>query len=913
MTFASSDRRALAVLGLVGSAVGAAAWLVPASHHIVSSRGGVPGRVVLIASPWWLAVTIAVGVVSCAGCAWWWWIGDRPLRTAAYLAAPLLLLWLWVVPYLPWVPGQVPLLLLLAGPLRWLVLALALLGCVVNAIQSGVLARPKPSWSWPGRRLVFAASLILFLGGGQYVKQTQGFGGDEPHYLVLAHSLLADQDLRIENNHDNRDYWAFHSAELPMHYLARGRDAVVYSIHGAGLPALLLPAYAVAGHWGALALVGLLAALAALAIFDLAATIAPPPMALATWAAVALTVPFGLQSWLIFPEMPAALLMAWAALWVWRDPPARVGVWVGRGAALSLLPWLHMKFSLLLFVVGLWLAYRLLPRWRLVVALLAPIGVSGVAWLGSFYVMYGDWNPTVAYGYSQGAELDWLNVPRGLLGLSFDQEYGLLPYSPIFAAALVGAWVMARRRDMRGHLVGILLVIGPFLASTTNYYMWWGGGSVPARFVVPILPLVAPLIAVAFRECRSPAARGVLGASLAYSLVAFVTVVARPAAMLMYNDRDGTGRLVETVQAGVPLTATLPSFIDPDIVVQLPMAGIWVVAAISAALATRWVSRRVEASTYLSAVLAALLFGGAGSVLAAATLSDPVPQGTVHSGRQRLLEMYPGERLRGFSYESGGWWGAWLTDAELMARTTLEPDVDGESSDPSRLTQPFALPAGRYDLLVWFSEQQVIDGHVFLSYDRTAGILARANGRATNPAVVPLDLPVALGALRIGATSAALARTVTRVALAPRALAPRARPGDVGRVLAVKPVGERVGAYVLFMDLNTFVEPENNWVQGGHVSELRVSPADATTMRIRIRNGAADNRIEVRAGQQSETLTLAAWETSELVIDVPVGEERPTLIPVFVAPERGFVPAEADPGSTDRRVLGCTVTVELDS
>ncbi|HCE02343.1 MAG TPA: hypothetical protein DEQ98_03805, partial [Acidobacteria bacterium] len=87
-----------------------------------------------------------------------------------------------------------------------------------------------------------------------------------------------------------------------------------------------------------------------------------------------------------------------------------------------------------------------------------------VLWLGSFYVMYGDVNPTVAYGYSQGAELDWLNVPRGLLGLSFDQEYGLLPYSPIFVASLLGAWLMARRREMRGYLIGVMLVIGPFLA-----------------------------------------------------------------------------------------------------------------------------------------------------------------------------------------------------------------------------------------------------------------------------------------------------------------------------------------------------------------------------------------------------------------------------------------------------------------
>lgn len=911
MISAVSDRRALAVLALVGAAVGVAAWLVPASHHIVSWRSGVPGRVALVASPWWLAGAIVVGVGLALAGAWWWWSGDRPLRSAAYLAAPLLLLWLWAVPYLPWLPSQLPLLLVLAGPIRWLVLTLAIVGCVLNAVELGLLPRFSPSW--PGRRAVFAASLVVFLAGGQYVKQTQGFGGDEPHYLVLTHSLLADQDVRIENNHENRDYWAFHPAELPMHYLARGREGIIYSIHGPGLPALLLPAYAVAGHWGALALVGLFAALAALAVFDLAATIASPPIALATWAAVALTVPFGLQSWLVFPEMPAALLMAWAALWVWREPPGGVWTWVARGAALSLLPWLHMKFSLLLFVAGLWLAFRLLPRVRLAVAFLAPIGVSGLLWLGSFYVMYGDWMPTVAYGYSQGAELDPLNVPRGLLGLSFDQEYGLLPYSPIFAAALLGAWAMARRPEMRGYLIGVLLVIGPFLASTTQYYMWWGGGSVPARFVVPILPLLAPLIAVAFREWRGPVARGALGAALAYSVVAFVTVVARPAAMLMYNDRDGTGRLVETVQAGVPLTATLPSFIDPDIVVQLPMTVIWLVAAVVAAAATRLVARRIGAGAYLSAVLVAVLFGGTGSVLAAAALSDRVPESTVQSGRQRLLEHYPDDRLHALGYEPGRWWGTWLTEAGLLERTTLQLEVDAATTDPSRLTQPFALPAGRYDLLVWFADQQVVDGEVFVSYDRTAGVLARAHGRATNPAVVSLDLPVSLGALRIGATSTELARTVTGVALAPRELAPSRQRGRVGRVRAVKPIGERVGAYVLFMDLHTFVEPENNWVQGGQVSELRVSPADAKTLRVVIRNGGVDNRIVVTAGATTETLTLAAWETRELVVPVAVGDGDAALVPVLVAPETGFVPAEVDPGSTDRRLLGCTVTVELDS
>ena len=904
MTTAPSDRRVLAVLVLAGLAVGTAGWLLPASHHIVSWRDGAAGRVALLA-PLSRLVWVALAGVCLAGAAGWWWrLSGRPLRTLARLLAPVLLLWLWVVPYLPWLPTEVPLLLLLAGPMRWMVAGFALVGCVAVAVETGQL-RPG-TLRWPGRGFVFAASLVVFLGVGHYVKQAQGFGGDEPHYLVITHSLLADRDLRIENNHQNGDHLDFYAGELPMHYLARGRDGVIYSIHSSGLPALLLPAYAVAGHWGALAMIGLMAALAALAMFDLASSFASRPIALATWAAVAFTIPFGLHSWLIFPEMAAALLMAWAALWLWRDGPDRPWPWVWRGAALSLLPWLHMKFSLLLFVTGLWLAFRLWPHIRLVVAFLAPIAVSGVLWLGSFYVMYGDFNPTVAYGYSQGAQLAWLNIPRGLLGLSFDQEYGLLPYSPIFAVSVLGAWVMARRLDTRGYLIGVLLVVAPFLASTTQYYMWWGGGSVPARFVVPILPLLAPMIAIAIRDLRGSAARGGIALALAYSVLAFVVVVARPGARLMYNDRDGTGRLVETVQAGVPLTATLPSFIDPDILIQLPSTAVWVVAAVLAVVATRLATRRAWISGFWSATIAVLVFGASGSLFAAMALPHTPQRDTVQTGRQRLLQAYPGESLHAFSYETGGW----LEPMELLGRAVLETRFDdGPPLDPARLAGPFTLPPGRYDLQVWFDEPQTGDGYVWLSYGRAGGVIARAHGRGASPEAVPLDLPVGFTALQVGATSPELAAAVTGVRVVPRSVVSRDDRRVVGRIRSVKAIGDQIGAYLFFMDLNTFVEPDINWVRGAHVSELLVSPADASRMRVVIRNGGADNRIGVTVGDHTEQLELAAWETRELSLPVPPGGE---LIPISVHPAGGFVPAEVEPGSTDTRLLGCQVTVVLE-
>ena len=299
-------------LGLVSIAV--AGWLVPASVHVVAWQGDAARRVVLLASLPSLAVWLLVSAAVVLGLVMW--LPTASQQRLGRVVVPLSILLLWAIPFLPVLPDHFPLMLTLAGPLRWLVAGLGVVGCLFAAVREKLLPMPTVPRRLPGPRGVFVLSVLVLLVAGAHMRRSAGLSGDEPHYLVIAHSLVADGDLRIENNHQAGDYRSFHPGFLPMHYLTRGVDGVIYSVHAPGLPTLLAPAYLLGGYRGAIVLLILIAALAATAVFSLAARLATPGIALTTWAAVTLTVPFLLQSWLVYPEIPASAITAFAVLWV---------------------------------------------------------------------------------------------------------------------------------------------------------------------------------------------------------------------------------------------------------------------------------------------------------------------------------------------------------------------------------------------------------------------------------------------------------------------------------------------------------------------------------------------------------------------------------------------------------------------
>src|SRR5688572_24469707 len=264
---------------------------------------------------------------------------------------PLFALAILLLPFMPVVPDRWPALQALSGPLG------AVVWLSVIALQVWVLwqlrlitARAIARWH------VFTMSVIIFLAtlaatgaaAGRLATSTLFPSGDEPHYLVIAQSLWRDGDLKIQNNHQRGDYREYYDGDLEPHYLTRGVDREIYSIHPIGIAVLLAPVYGAAGYAGVVTALILMASIAAAVAWRwTVATLDAPGVATFGWAAIALTAPFLLNAFTVYPETTAALAVMIAFVWTLPNEHQRPGSgrWLAAGLAIAALPWLSTKYA----------------------------------------------------------------------------------------------------------------------------------------------------------------------------------------------------------------------------------------------------------------------------------------------------------------------------------------------------------------------------------------------------------------------------------------------------------------------------------------------------------------------------------------------------------------------------------------
>jgi hypothetical protein len=271
------------------------------------------------------------------------------------------------------------------------------------------------------------------------------YGGDEPHHLLAAESIVSDGDLDLRDEYAARAYRSWHPQ--PLAPTARPRPSgMLVEPQGMGFGALIAPAYAVGGpravEWWLAALAALGFVLAAL----LARRIVPEPWASAGAALAGLSPPAVGLATSVAPELVGGTLLAGAAVCALavRERP-RLRAAAGGAAMLALLPWL----SPMLLVPAVPVAV-VLVRWarhgRGRAGALVPLEIL----LGTL-VFYVSLNDARFGGLTPDATATTVGpsladrLPR-LVGMWLDRDGGLLRWAPVLGLAFWAAWLLRRSR-----------------------------------------------------------------------------------------------------------------------------------------------------------------------------------------------------------------------------------------------------------------------------------------------------------------------------------------------------------------------------------------------------------------------------------------------------------------------------------
>jgi hypothetical protein len=465
---------------------------------------------------------------------------------------------------LPAAAEMLPALGVLRGPLGLVLLALG--AAVAAARVLGPLGARVPD---PRPGAAFALAAALFVPLGLHYASGLRVSGDEPHYLLMARSLWHEGDLDLQDNFAREDWRADTPGPVAPHYGAPRRDGRPFPAHSPGLAVLLAPVYAWGGRLACVALLALAAAFLCAQVRALAVQAAEDrPAALWAWAA-ALGPPVFFYSFHVYTEVPSALALVIALRILLSSPSPAVAA--AAGLFTSALPWLHVKMIpaavALALVAVLHLARRPLAAFSAVAVLMAA------GYIAYGHAVFGTWSPLARYG---GLPPDATSgsPARAALGLLFDRSFGLLPYAPIFLVALAGVFTRAwwKARDAASYVLVALAVLVPVL----TWRMWWGGQCPPARFLVPVVPLLCAVLAV-----RSAApARGLLrwrGALLALGPALGGFMSARPGDLMLLNRGDRPTRVWEALSGDVPVGRYLPSLVQAD-TVEMHVALIWAAA-----------------------------------------------------------------------------------------------------------------------------------------------------------------------------------------------------------------------------------------------------------------------------------------------------------------------------------------------
>jgi hypothetical protein len=615
--------------------------------------GGIKAHLAPQSDGWWHGVTGAPSpervVFAIVAAAFVWSLGSR------VGVRPFLLMGAGLLPLVPAITGFAPVLLVFSGETTLLIFA------VVTAACSRPLLPQLPEI---GPTMAFLMAFAFFALVGRFLPGPAGPQGDEPHYLLIAESLIRDGDVDLKNQFDEEAYSKFTSGRLEPHTAPRSPKDRLYAIHTPGLAALIAPGYALLGYSGARFIVSGAVALSVALLVLSARSLFGSSASLFVFLAAAFATPLPVYANSVFPD-PVATLSVSATLACLVH--GRWSLLLLASLSIAALPWLHPRFVPLAFLLALSITLRTEFAWPRLFAIWLPLFVALGVLLFHFKVLFGSATLSAAYGPGFSSDVSLARVPHGGLALLLDRQFGLLLFSPLLLLSLAGLGALWKRDRLVAGLVftttaGLLVTGGAFS-------MWWGGASAPARFLIAAAPalLLASGAAWAASE-EHDRGRGLMAGLWGFGSGVLLLACLAPRAL--HNRPDGESGLLRLLAPMLDLDRFFPGFVVSG--PSLWMAFLWSLVLVVALVRPK-------------AAVAVALLPIAFATLTRGPILDPF------ASTLRALEAWPDRRIPFGGRDSEN---AFALDIPLGSTTfDLTPGI--------RLYSPrFSLPRGRWAVSV---------------------------------------------------------------------------------------------------------------------------------------------------------------------------------------------------------------------
>lgn len=338
--------------------------------------------------------------------------------------------------------------------------------------------------------LLFLVSLIFYNAGSVLLTSTgQTFAGDEPHYLLISHSLLQDGDIDLSNNYENRDYQKIMLAQVRIDpHIAPGAKNR-YSFHSPGTAFLLLPFYALGSLFKGKFLVlfirlgmSIFGALLGLQVFLFAGQEwKNEKLAFTIWFLYSFTSPVFFYSLHVYPEIIIALFSLTVFRLLRFSPSFSRAKLLLIGFLLACFVWFHaIKYLFLvvpLFLYAVWTIHKKhKARGDMLYFLIFPAGLTFLYFLFQ-YTYYGSlslasisWRgamtpeESLAYFKSIATGIPFRYRWETLAGYFLDQKDGLLLYAPFYFFAFLGCIEVAKRNFR--YLLLLFFLAAPYVLNS---------------------------------------------------------------------------------------------------------------------------------------------------------------------------------------------------------------------------------------------------------------------------------------------------------------------------------------------------------------------------------------------------------------------------------------------------------------